>query len=385
MKKWWYKYWWHAMFWLLVIIAQFLSDVSLYLVPSYEVSSMFSIRYAYWILIVVLSGMFSVYGYERWLGSFKWRSHLTKTVLGTLVWIFVYPILVGVLRSYVDSFLFSTNSNDGLQYATGIVISLQAGFWRFFFSGFTRSVTFLGLGFALHFITDYMAGIKREQALRQLALTAELSALKNQINPHFLYNTLSYLYAQARPLSDKLSEAILLVSDMMRYSLHDEGNEQGLVVLDKEVQHIENFIKIHQLRFDNTLTVHLDVSGSISEVKILPLVLLSFVENAFKHGQTTDPKRPIEIVLKVNETEDKRQQAIEKETANLKHQTSNTKYPKTLCFEVKNHKSDSPKEFSHGIGLANVRRRLELVYPNKHTLTMQETDQVFEVTLTIEL
>ncbi|MCU0339083.1 MAG: histidine kinase [Spirosomaceae bacterium] len=310
-------------------------------------------RYAYWIGMVLVGGMLTLYGYYYWLGRFDWRKKYPLLIGGTLIWLLLYPVFVAFARSYLDTYLFNFIGFEGLP------VNVHQVFWRFFYSSFTRSITFVGAGFVLRFFTDYIAALKRETALKQAATAAELASLKNQINPHLLYNTLSFLYAQARPVSEKLAESVLTLSDMMRYSLHEEDS-QGLVSLDKEVQHIQNFIKIHQLRFDNRLAVEFQVEGELIYHKILPLSLISFVENAFKHGKTNDSQHPIYIQLSVSNSPQKQ-----------------------IHFYIRNHKSDGPKEMSSGIGMANVQRRLELVYGKNHTLKVENTNEVFEIHLHI--
>jgi sensor histidine kinase YesM len=114
-------------------------------------------------------------------------------------------------------------------------------------------------------------------------LQLENTALRAQINPHFLYNTLDFLYAKALPVSDELSDGVMKLSDIMRYSLKPQDAE-GLVYLTDEAEHIQNIIEMNQLRFDNRLNIIYSANDIAEDIKIIPLVLITMVENVFKHG-----------------------------------------------------------------------------------------------------
>ncbi len=187
---------------------------------------------------------------------------------------------------------------------------------------------------------------------------ARLTILKHQFNPHFLYNTLSYMYAQARPVSDNLSKSILILSDMMRYSLN-KTEDKGLVFIEKEIEYIENFIEMHRLRFDKDFFLNFDVEGIVGNKKIVPLLLITFVENALKHGVSNDSKTPIKINISIEKNE--------------------------LTLIVENHKQSGRKDETSGIGLENTIKRLKLVYPHKHNLVIIDTEKYYSINLTINL
>ena len=203
---------------------------------------------------------------------------------------------------------------------------------------------------------------KREQA-QQLRATerslmeANLAFLKSQINPHFLFNSLNFLYAQVYPHSEPAAQGILLLADTMRYALHE--NNEGKVPLGQEVQHLHNYIAMNQLRYHQQLQVQFEVTGSDQFVLILPLVLITFVENCFKHGELADPDHPLPIELAVA--------------------------PGQLTFQTHNRKRHGPKENRAGIGLANTRARLDLVYPGRHSLTITDAPDAYTCHLTLAL
>ncbi|MBJ6141942.1 sensor histidine kinase [Hymenobacter sp. BT559] len=203
---------------------------------------------------------------------------------------------------------------------------------------------------------------KREQE-QQLRLAeknlfeANLAFLKSQINPHFLFNSLNFLYAQVYPHSEPAAQGILLLADTMRYALHE--NTAGKVPLSQEVQHLHNYIAMNQLRYHQQLQVQFEVTGNDQFVLILPLVLITFVENCFKHGELADPAHPLRIELAVE--------------------------PGRLTFQTHNRKRHGPKENRAGIGLANTRSRLELVYPGRHSLTITDAPDAYTCHLTLDL
>lgn len=186
---------------------------------------------------------------------------------------------------------------------------------------------------------------------------ANLNFLKAQINPHFLHNTLNFLYAKSLPLSAELSEGILTLSDIMRYALSEGNAENGKALLKHEVEHVRNVIKINQLRFSNNLHVKFEVNGILNGSTIIPFVLITLVENAFKHGDLKSSEYPIEIQLDV--TGD-----------NLK-------------FYCRNKKKTGPKELSTGIGLDNIRKRLDMAYGNNYNFHVKDEDGFYTTELTI--
>ena len=200
---------------------------------------------------------------------------------------------------------------------------------------------------------------KTEIANRKLkdeVVKSELAFLKSQINPHFLYNTLNYVYSLAIPVSDKLANAILRLSDLMRYTLNESPD--GRVSLVKEVEYLESYIELFKMRFEPNFFVDFNAEG-IVEQKVAALVLIPFVENAFKHGVLNDEKHPVRIKLKVN--------------------------GKRLSFEVSNKISHAQKDHSSGVGLVNVHRRLDLIYPDQHELLISNNGNTYKTTLIINL
>ncbi|HEV9036727.1 MAG TPA: histidine kinase [Puia sp.] len=201
---------------------------------------------------------------------------------------------------------------------------------------------------------------QRSSRLEREKLQADYLFLKAQINPHFLHNTLNFLYARALPLSPELSEGILTLSEIMRYSLDHREEEDGKVLLTRELEHVHNVIRLQQLRFGHSLQVRFVLKGDPAGLRILPFILITLVENAFKHGDLRDPDNPAKIELDVSG-------------------------PGSLHFICSNRKKGGPKELSTGIGLDNSRRRLELTYGENYSLYIKDQLDFFTVDLTITL
>lgn len=188
---------------------------------------------------------------------------------------------------------------------------------------------------------------------------AELLYLKAQINPHFLFNTLNGIYALAIQNSSKTADAIVKLSGMMRYVLNESQKEK--VALLDEIAYIKDFIDLQRMRLADTVAVHLRFNGIMLGHEIAPLVLIPFIENAFKHGVNTEENSEIWVKISL-EGDD-------------------------FFMEVKNnnvHSSDTHFEKS-GLGIANTKNRLNHIYPGRHNLKIQETDSLYVVQLKINL
>ncbi|MBK7883464.1 MAG: histidine kinase [Chitinophagaceae bacterium] len=183
--------------------------------------------------------------------------------------------------------------------------------------------------------------------------------LRAQINPHFLYNCLNFFYSETFEKNPYVGEGILMLADIMRYSLKDYSKTNGLTDLSEEIEHIENVINIHQKRFVNTLNISIKVEGNLENKLITPMVLITMVENVFKHGDLHDRKNPALINCYINE-----------ETQKVHFTTYNTK-------------SRGPKDPSTGIGLNNIKQRLQSLYKNNFSIDTSEEMDTYKKELII--
>ncbi len=211
-------------------------------------------------------------------------------------------------------------------------------------------------------IKDHFAQKQQTESLKKDKATAELGFLKAQLHPHFLFNTLNNLYTLTLYKSDEAPDIVLKLAQILDYTLHQDKNEG--IAIEKEVELIQNYIDLELLRYGNRLDFIFNKNIQNKKAVIAPLVLLSIVENAFKHGASGDHGRPkihIDLVVK-NEK--------------LQFEVFNSK-PKVTQVDKTN--------FKKGIGMNNVKRQLVLLYPEQHQFTIKETLDSYKVTLEIEL
>lgn len=189
-------------------------------------------------------------------------------------------------------------------------------------------------------------------------LNAELSFLKAQINPHFLFNTLNSIYSLAINKSDETPGAIIQLSELMRYILKD--SDVDMVLLEKELNYISNYVALQKRRLGDTVDIHYSAPSKTDHLKIAPLILVSFVENAFKHGVNPDQDSAISILISL-------------------------KNNRVRLSVVNNKVTAVNRDETMGIGLKNVTARLERLYPTKHQLDIENSEKTFSVNLILEL
>ncbi len=199
----------------------------------------------------------------------------------------------------------------------------------------------------------------RWQQTEKEKINTELSYLKAQINPHFLFNTLNSIYSLAIEKSDETPTAVVKLSGMMRYVLSESAND--FVSLEKEINYIRHYIDLQKIRFGETIPVLFHVGGIISGQKIAPLVLIPFIENAFKHGVNAEEDALIKTEI-----------AVQNEHLTL------TVYNRKVVVSIS-------EENRSGIGVENTKNRLSLLYPRKHLLEIRDTPEDYLVTLQLDL
>lgn len=190
-------------------------------------------------------------------------------------------------------------------------------------------------------------------------LSAQIASLKSQINPHFLFNTLNNIYATAIDTSPKTADMVDKLSEMMRYTMKD--TQQDFVLLEDEINYINNFIELQKLRLDRSVRLEYESLEYIPAFQIAPMLLIPFIENAFKHGVNSEQKSYIKIGMELNKTE--------------------------FLLRVVNNKVDVQKDIAErsGLGIENTRHRLNLIYPSNHLLVINDTEKEFSVSLHINL
>ncbi len=216
-----------------------------------------------------------------------------------------------------------------------------------------------GTGMAVFFLRRNIR-IQRENSEKEkLQRELELNYLKEQVNPHFLFNSLNSIYALSRQQSSETPEVVMQLSELMRYQL--ESAKKDFVSLKEELEFIENYLLLEEKRLSKRCTIEFQIEGELSNYKIAPMLLIPFVENAIKHGaQATNEQSTIEVNASVKNTK------LHVHVVNSKHNTV-------------------AKSTRKGMGLENVKRRLNLLYRNAHVLEINDMEKEYHVNLTIDI
>ncbi len=223
------------------------------------------------------------------------------------------------------------------------------------------SVIVTGFSIGLRVIEQHSASEKRQKELEKEKLNSELAFLKNQVSPHFFFNTLNNIYSLIEVNSKDAQEAVLKLSKLMRYLLYE--SEQGETQLSYEINFMKHYIDLMKLRLSSKVKLTVELPENDPSLTIPPLLFIPFIENAFKHGISYREKSFISILMKVDD------QRIKFACNNSICQSGDEKENKAYS----------------GIGLENVKKRLGLLFPDKHVLTIERKEKSFYIDLEIEL
>jgi len=274
--------------------------------------------------------------------------YLTEKRLGKYIVFLVGAVIAVTMGKVVIFYLFSAAGDKG------IWLKNQSFFFLSFFLVTTVSTV-------AKIIADWGKYQREKHEIATKTVTSELQFLRSQINPHFLFNTLNSLYALTLKKSDIAPEIVLKLSEMMRYMLY-ECNEKT-VLLSNEINYIKNYLDLERLRHGAGADIQLNITGTVTDQRIAPLFFIPFLENSFKHGLNHQLKKGfVHIDLQVFEHK--------------------------VRFSIRNSKPEqmpmAPSKRVGGFGLANVKHRLELIYPDKHDLRVMVGPQAYEMDLVIE-
>lgn len=316
------------------------------------------------------------FAYESTLSAVDW---IYTLLFHLSVWLAVYPNLlwliptflrVGKYISYALLLSLALLAAVGFNFLTFNYLSdlLFPGYYFIAYYGFLEILEFMVVYVAITSLLKlskgwfrYLEAQRQFDGLKREKLDAELAALKSQVNPHFLFNSLNNLYSLALDQDSRTPAIILRLSDMMRYLLY-ESNVPA-VPLSKEVEHLRNYVEMQRLRVGNKADIHFEINGETYSKMVAPLLFLPLVENGFKHG-------------------------IKGETAGAFIRICLDAGPGQLIFKVENNKGtvdEVEKDAARGVGLQNLRRRLELLYPGQHQLETTEGIHVFTAVLRLKL
>lgn len=284
---------------------------------------------------------------KYWLTAF-WTIifFLATAVVSTLLARFVIdPLRLSIMgENYAAKFLRPTNINIHMSMMAGLRGGLTVG----------------GIAAAIKLMKYWYVKEQRNLQLQKENVESQLQLLKAQVHPHFLFNTLNNIYSYTQNTSPVAAKMVSRLSDLLRFMLYE--GDQRVVPLSKELKMVQDYVNLEQIRYGNKLDIHLDLPEKTNDLYITPLLLLPLVENCFKHGTSNMLEQPwisLQVKLEKNEM---RMKLINGKAAEA---------------------SSSQKE--KGIGIANVQKRLALLYPGKHEFVVTSDADVFVVNLKIEL
>jgi hypothetical protein len=222
------------------------------------------------------------------------------------------------------------------------------------------SILVVVAGTAFKMMSQWLNEEDRRKDVEKEQLKTEIALLRHQVSPHFFMNTLNNIHALVDINTETAKDAIIRLSTLMRYLLYDTA--YGQTSLKKEIEFIESYITLMELRFSDKVFISLDVPQNIPDIQIPPMLFISFLENAFKHGVSYQAKSFVDFSLKINEKE--------------------------LYCNIRNSKLKTKEKIDKsysGIGLTNIRKSLELLFAKEYTLDIIENDKEFDVHLTIPI
>lgn len=226
----------------------------------------------------------------------------------------------------------------------------------FFISGIGHTIVYVVYGIIIRIGIEWFKALHENEELEKQNAKTELALLRSQINPHFLFNSLNNIHAYSKKDPDKSGFAIIKLSEIMRYMLYDANKDY--VHLYKEIKYISDFLELQKMRFDFDF-IDYKISHIPDHILIAPLIFIPFVENAFKHGRKDEDAK---IKLSIN------------------YENNNLKF---YCYNIIRKSTHTEEKQIGGIGIKNIKRRLELIYPKRYELEIKETYKEYEVFLTL--
>lgn len=338
----------HSLFWIIMLLVVFTTENW-----QYEKAfqwSMFA-HFVFAFIIFAIVSYFNIY--------FLVPRYFKKKKYGLYALLLIAAMVLGALltvgfRTFTSNFVFALNAEKFYHKDHGIYYFVHILFGELMFILATTFFFILEEWIRLQSITIKLKEIENDKT------QSELQALKAQINPHFLFNTLNNIYSHSLEKSPKTPEMILKLSSLMSYILYE--CHEGEVPVSNEIEFVNNYLALEKLRFEDQIDIHLSVSENYTGKKIAPLLFIPFIENAFKHGSSNGKnKKYVEVNIEIERD--------------------------FIFFNVKNSTDkeraiqQNPKE--SGIGIENVKKRLALLYPGTSSLAIIDGDDCFEVNLKI--
>ncbi|RBQ04512.1 sensor histidine kinase [Pedobacter miscanthi] len=275
----------------------------------------------------------------------------TKKIVLYIISLFVLFSLLAPIHKYV----YATLLPQKFGWYSYVYID-KLNFWLSFQTLLFENYVYIFFSIAISYVDEYFETQKKQQELEKEQAITELAYLKSQINPHFLFNTLNDIYSLTYQKAEMAPEAVLKLSELLRYMLKESNDRFASV--EREIAYLKNVVELYEIGQKGIAYINLEINGDYKDREIAPLILINFIENAFKHGIVNDPENPVRIKLSINEND--------------------------FDFEVFNKKNKDYKDKTGGIGLANVQRRLTLIYPDRHEISIIDENDTFTVHLNIK-
>jgi hypothetical protein len=330
----------HALVWVLLLVIPYVSTDQVFnaLDPSSDKK--------YLLLCLVLSAVLIMIFY------FNYFFLIPKYLLAKKYWIYFSFLLLAIVTVFLLSgvIFFYSDLNPGILPKTN--------------PAFEKLFPVIVVNALLLWLLSIVSSIlwtayNRLKQTENEKLSAQIASLKSQINPHFLFNTLNNIYATAIDTSPKTADMVDKLSEMMRYTMKD--TQQDLVLLEDEINYINNFIELQKMRLDRSVKLEYHSLENIPALRIAPMLLIPFIENAFKHGVNSEQKSRIKIEITMDKTK--------------------------FQLSVVNNKVNVQRDISEksGLGIENTKHRLNLIYPSKHLLVINDTEKEFSISLHVNL
>ncbi len=335
-----YRIWWHVLFWIVVLVVFSL----IYAVHRGQYYEQFIIN-----LIQLPAKMIGTYTFIYLVLplAFKKKKYVLFGIF-VLIHFFLYGILDRAIIFYISPFLKDTIFPRNEFFYLSRILTKSAS-----------DYVLPGIASAIYIFKRWYVEEQKNKKLAEEKIAAELNFLKAQIHPHFLFNTLNNLYTLILLKSEKAQDVVLKLSELLDYMIYKSNVE--FVPLANELKIVEGYIELEKMRYSKRLDLSYKVIGEADKYRIAPLILLPFIENCFKHGASKDRINPfVNIEISI--------------------------MPGFLTLKAVNsvsEKKEQEKPETEGIGLSNVKRRLELIYPDKYELEIKSDNKLYEANLKI--
>jgi two-component system, LytTR family, sensor kinase len=339
-------------------------------------SHIFILHVIFWIVFAFIP-IIPVFFYKEPIPAFRIVNLITVNLCDILnfytfyfllipIFIKLRKILVSVAGSLIFVILFTVLRVYALQIAhhiTGVIPPNEKYFIEFhnipvLAELASYSILFTGFSFLIYLVIDRFSAQKQKSELMVQNKASELLLLRSQLNPHFLFNTLNNIYSLVNKKDDSAPDAITRLSDILRYVLYEANSDR--VNLAKEIEYLKSYIELQKLRTAEKDFVEFTVKGDVSSAEIAPMLLIPFIENAFKHGTKKNMSPGIKIEIVVDDF---------------------------ISFRISNHINPNQsvnKDKIGGVGLNNVVRRLDLLYPGRHLIEIYQHEDLFRVELSLK-